>query len=234
MSAAPAIEGQFRIVDFSASDAFLRYSHAEALRGKGLAETMKKVMRFWVDFATAKIPAGSADKITADLKQVISSYSRLSTRRGKTADAWRGTYAARIVSMIDWQGARNLRGAAFYAKVRQFAARRRFAANFHRSGMRPAFLALRGKVAKFGKLPQFASQPGRYKDDVKEAVVDILVENWAKAGGPRSDGITGTINGKNTGMAFEDALVQVEALLNGFMDQDIRRAAERSGLTVVA
>ena len=234
MSAAPAIEGQFRIVDFSASDAFLRYSRAEALRGKGLAETMKKAMRFWVDFATAKIPAGNADKITADLKKVVASYTRMSSRRGKAADAWRGTYAARIVSMIDWQGARNLRGAAFYAKVRQFAARRRFAANFHRSGMRPAFLALRGKIAKFGKLPQFQNQPGQYKDAVSESVVDILVENWAKAGGPRSSGITGTINGKNTGRAFEDSLVQVEALFENFMMQDVRRAAERSGLTVVS
>jgi len=223
--------GSVHITDLSASDALRRYAGAEAFRGKGMAETMKKVMRFWVDFATAKIPKGDPAKVESDLKAVVAGYSRLGGKRGKAADAWRGTYASRIVAMIDWQGARKLKGAAFYAAVRRFVAKRKFASNLHRSGMRPAFLALRGKIAKAGRLPQFQNQPGGYSDSVKEAITEILVENWARAGGPKSVGITGPIAGKNTGEAFAEAIAQVDALLTKFLEEDIRKQAERAGFT---
>ena len=223
--------GTIKFTDLSASDALRRYAGAEAFRGKGMAKTIKKVMRFWVDFATAKIPKGDQAKVESDLKSLVAGYSRLGTRRGKAADAWRGTYASRIVAMIDWQGARKLKGAAFYAAVRRFVAKRKFASNLHRSGMRPAFLALRGKISKAGRLPQFASQPGSYSDQIKEAVTEILVENWARAGGPKSEGVGGTIAGKNTGEAFNEALPQVEALLTKFLQEDIKKQAEKVGLT---
>ncbi len=223
--------GTIKFTDLSASDALRRYAGAEAFRGKGMAETMKKVMRFWVDFATAKIPKGDPAKIESDLKSLVAGYSRLGTRRGKAADAWRGTYASRIVAMIDWQGARKLKGAAFYAAVRRFVARRKFASNLHRSGMRPAFLALRNRMSRAGRLPQFKDQPGGYVDRVKDQVVEILVENWARAGGPKSDGIGGTIAGKNTGEAFNEALGQVEILLAKFLQEDVKKWAEKNGLT---
>lgn len=222
--------GTIKFTDLSASESLRKYAGAEAFRGKGMAETMKKVMRFWVDFATAKIPKGDAAKVENDLKSLVAGYSRIGTRRGKAADAWRGTYAARIVAMIDWQNARKLKGAAFYAAVRRFVAKRKFASNLHRSGMRPAFLALRGKISKAGRLPQFASQPGSYSDQIKEAVTEILVENWARAGGPKSEGITGTINKKYVGGAFEEALAQVESYFLGLYEKDIKTIAEKVGL----
>ena len=223
--------GAIHITDLSAIDTLRRYAGAEAFRGKGMAETMKKVMRFWVDFATEKIPKGNAAKVESDLRGVLTNYSRLKSNKSKAANEWRGTYAARIVAMIDYQGARKLKGAAFYAKVRLFVRRRKFAVNLHRSGMRPAFMALRNRMARAGRLPQFKDQPGGYIERVKDQVVEILVENWARAGGPKADGIGGTIAGKNTGEAFNEALGQVEILLADFLQQDVKKWAEKNGLT---
>lgn len=224
--------GSIHITDMSASDALRRYAGAEALRGKGMHETARKVMRFWVSFATKKIPAGNREKIGSSMRSIVSSYSQIGTRRGKAADAWRGTLAARLVAMIDWRGARRLKGAAFYAKVRQFAARRAFAANLHRAGMRPAFLALRGKMSEVGRLPQFQSQPGQINERLTEAVSDILVENWARGGGRKAQGVTGTLDGQYVGDAFERAFPEAERLFLGYYQDDMRRAAERAGLTV--
>jgi len=225
--------GSVHFTDLSASKALMEYAGLEALRGKTMLDTMKKIMGFWVDFATKKIKKGNPDKIYADMQEIVTNYSRLSSRRGKTADAWRGTYAAMLVAMLNWQGARNLKGAAFYAKARMFANRRRLAANLHRSGMRPAMMALRqrmsgiGKAAEIGKLPNFKTAPGGYIDSVKASVVDILVENWARAGSPKSVGITGLAPN-----AFGEALVQVEALLADYFKKDIMEGARRVGLTV--
>lgn len=217
--------GSVHFTDLGASKALMEYAGLQALRGKTMADTMKKVMRFWVDFATQKVPKGDPAKIYADMQSIVSNYSRLGTKRGKTADAWRGTYAAMLVAMLDWQGARKLRGAAFYAKARMFASRRRFAANLHRSGMRPAFMKLRGKMASAGRLPAFKNQPGGYIESVKDKVVDLLVENWAIAGSPKSKGITGLAPN-----AFGQALIQVEMLLADYFQKDVKQWAEKVGL----
>lgn len=220
------IQGSVQFYDMSASEALRKYAGMQALRGKSMAETMKKVMKFWVSFAIAKVPKGDAEKIMRDMQTIVTNYSRLGTRRGKTADAWRGTYAAMLVAMLNWQGARKLKGAAFYAKARMFANRRRFAANLHRSGMRPAMMRLRAKMTSAGRLPQFKNQPGGYVERVGDRVVDILVENWAKAGSKRSGGIT-----KLAPHAFTDALAEVDAMLAEFFLQDVKKWADKVGLT---
>lgn len=220
------MEGRISITDLSASDALMRYAGIEALRGKNMAETMQKIMRFWVSFAIKKIPPGSEDKIWKDMTAIVTNYARLGTKRSKTADAWRGTYAAMIVAKLNWQGARTLRGAAFYGKARLFANRRKFAANLHRSGMRPAIMQLRGRMGSIGRMKKFKNQPGGYTEKVQDRVVDILVENWAAAGSPGSVGITGLAGG-----AFETALAEVETMLADFFIKDTKKWAEKVGLT---
>ena len=227
--------GTIHITDLSASDALRKYAGAEAFRGKGMADTLRKVMRFWVSFAASKIPKGNQEKILSDLRSLANTYSRIGKKRGKTADAWRGTIAAKAIAVIDWEGARKLTGAAFYAKARQFAAKRRFAANFHRAGFLPAFRKLKGRQGDVGRLPQFTNspgQPGGIDENLTNTIADILVENWARSGGKKSSGMGDVINGVDTGAAFSAAFQQVEALLLKYYDEDIKKQAEKVGLTV--
>ncbi len=224
--------GSVKFTDLSASLALTKYAGAESLRGKGMHETLKKVMRFWVSFAASKIPKGNQEKIASDLRTLAQSYSKISKKRGKVADAWRGTIAARAIAVINWEGARNLSGPAFYAKARQFAAKRRFAANFHRAGFLPAFQKLRGKPAGVGRLPVFSNspgQPGGIDEKTTDAIADIIVENWARSGGKKSASMGEVINGKDTGRAFSDAFTEVEKTVIGFYQEDIIKAAQKVG-----
>lgn len=242
--------GEIKMVDMSASLALTRYAGIEALRGKTMAETMKKVMRFWVDFAVKKVPKGDRGKIMRELSQVVTSYSKISssmtgvstnlktrkTKRAAHVDRWKGTYASIIVAKLNYNKAKGSGWDHFYKSVALFVRRRLFASNLHRSGFRPAFMRLRGKMSSLGRDPKMRSDAGGYIDSVKERVVEILVENWASAredwepGVPKKhkpDGIS-----KLAPNAFNEALVQVEAMLTDFFYKDVKKLAKEVGFDV--
>jgi len=221
------------IVDTSANDALRRYATAQGLRGKDIIETVRKVMKYLVSFAIKKIPRGDPQKIRADLTQVLTTYSRISTRnirsQSAVANKWRGTLAARIVFMLDWQGARV--AAAFgdydgaYQKASLFTNRRVFAAGLHRSGLREAITRLRASSGG-GRLPKFKNQPGSYDEQISDNITTILVENWARAANANAKGITGLAPD-----AFSAAMPEVERMLTDFIARDMLAAAAREGLT---
>lgn len=120
-------EGLFYISDASAITALGQFAAKEAIRGKGMLDTARKVFRFLVSFALKKIPDGDPRKIRSQLMTVITTYSRLraasigvssslrtrKTNRSRTADALRSTLAAKLVYILNYLGARHVHGAEF-------------------------------------------------------------------------------------------------------------------------
>lgn len=239
-------EGLFIITDTSGIHALAKYAAAEALRGKGLMETARKVFAFLVSFALAKIPNGDPKKIRAQLLQVVTAYTRINaasagvtsnlrsrkTRRNRTADALRGTLAAKLVWLLNYAGARAAKGAAFYKLVRKFVSGRVGAARLHRAGLSPAIAGVQqgrvGRVTnKGGALPKFRHTPGSYAESLTEDVSNILAENWASAHGPGAKGIVGL-----AGFAFDTALPEVDRLLTHYLMQGHKKAAAAAGFSV--
>ena len=224
----------FTVTDMSAVDALRRYAVAQGLRGKDLAETLRKAMKFVVSFSISKIPKGDPAKIRANLTRIVSTYSKLETRnvrsKARASNQWRGTLAAKLVFILDWQNARL--DAAFgdieaaYKKAGLFTQRRTFAAGLHRSGLREAAFRLRA-TSGAGRLPKFKDQPGRYDEQLAEDVSSILVETWARAAGKDSKDPTQFYPD-----VFERVMPEVDQLLAGFLEKDMQRAAVKEGFTV--
>jgi hypothetical protein len=226
------------ITDTSAMHALAKYAARESLRGKGLMDTARKVFRFLVSFALAKIPNGDPRRIRAQLMQ-ITMYSSLAsrrsynlsqsirTKRNKTSDAHRGTLAAKLVFLLNYAGARAAKGPAFYRIVRKFVSARSYSARIHDAGLYPALAGT--KAPTKGKLPRYRHTPGSYDERLTEDVATILAENWASAHGPNAKGIIGL-----AGFAFDAALPEVDRLLTRYLTQDIEKAAKAAGFKVPA
>jgi hypothetical protein len=192
-------------------------------------------MKFVVDFAMKKLPAGNPNKIRGQLQRIVRSYDKGSTYnvRSKTriANVWRGTMAARVIFKLNWQDARL--DAAFgdtegyYKKASLFTRNRVYAAGFHRSGLREAAAAL--KVTKGGRLPRFKEQPGRYGETLSEQVTGLLVETWARAAGVKAKDPTQLYPD-----LFERVFPEANKLLEGFLAKDMQTAAAKEGFTVKA
>jgi hypothetical protein len=224
----------FTVTDVSALDALQRYTVAQGLRGKDLIVTVRKVMKYLVSFAIAKIPKGDPEKIRAQLSRIVRTHERLGSLnvRGKNraANQWRGTMAARVIFKLNWQDAR-LDAAfgdieAYYKKAALFASRRRFAAGFHRSGLREAVLRLRAGSGA-GRLPKFRQQPGLYDEQLSESLTGILVESWARAAGKDAKDPTQLYPD-----VFELAMPEVDRQFAKFLEADMHAAAVREGFTV--
>jgi hypothetical protein len=237
-----AEQGLFLITDTSAMHALAKYAAKESLRGKGMLDTARKVFAFLVSFALAKIPNGDPRAIRANLMRVTTAYSRLrsasvgvssnirsrKTRRNRTADALRGTLAAKLVWLLNYAGARAARGPAFYKLVRKFVSGRVYSERLHRAGLLPALSGTRAR-SKGGRLPKFRHTPGSYAESLTEDVSKILAENWASAHGPDAKGIIGL-----AGFAFDTALPEVDRLLSNYLQKDIEKAAREAGFQVPA
>lgn len=241
-----ADQGLFIITDTSAIHALAKYAAKEALRGKGLLETARKIFRFLVSFALAKIPNGDPRKIRANLQRLVRSYSNLragytgvsvnrrtrKTRRDRVADALRGSLAAKIVGLLNYSGARHVQSAEFYRIVRKFIARRAYSARLHRSGLTPALAGTAragGSVKTGGSLPKYYHTPGSYAESLTEDVATILCENWASAHGPNAKGIIGL-----AGYAFDQSLPEVDRLLTSYLQKESEQNARAAGFQVPA
>lgn len=237
--------GELVFTDLSAVDALREYAADQGMRGKGMIEVMRKVMRYWVSFHLAKVPRGDRAKVrdymmrnVAVLKkataasQLPAGASKAAAKRAANVDALRGTVAARIVAGLNIYSARSVKSPSqFYQLVKRFIARREFATNVHRAGSLKALRAL--KVPRGGRIPNLKEVPGDYREDVEAEAAEILVENWASAranrASPNPKGITGL-----AGDSFERALTEVDRLFARFVSENRDQTARRLGFTVSA
>lgn len=230
-----------KIIDLNLIQAFDEWAVQRGMRGRDIADTIAKVMKYWVSFAMSKVPQGNAAKIRSQLQTLIVSYSR--AKRGvksRMADRYRGTLAAAIVMILNYKGARDLaraRDPLFYSKVNQFVNSRAYSANHHRSGFLPAINVLgRGKGAAAGatvkdaintRVPKYKHPPGYVAHKFTDDLASILVENFASAAGPHAAGITGLAGG-----AFDAGLAEVIKMIGEFLSNDLRAAAQKAGFAV--
>jgi len=231
-----------KIIDLNLIQAFDQWAVQRGMRGRDIADTIAKVMRYWVSFAMAKVPRGDAGKIRAHLQTLIVSYSR-AKRGGKSrsADRYRGTMAAAIVMILNYKGARELaraRSPQFYQRVNQFINARAYSANHHRSGFLPAINVLgRGKGANAKnaintRVPKYRHPPGYVAHKFTDDLASILVENFSSQSADhpfrtKPDGIAGLAGG-----AFDSALGEVIEMIGGFLKADLEKSAQKAGFKV--
>lgn len=238
------METKATLVDM-VSPALEKYAALQVSQGKTQLEAMEKIMMYIVDFAANKIPKGSKEKLMALMTQVatrrkyarvrkasgagnppgVKAPKRVGAKQTKSETKWRGTYAARLVWKLNYQGARTMPSQEFYKKVNLFVNRRVFALNLHRSGLYPAMKALKSRRKGTGKLPEYKAQPGSYSQRASQGIATMLAENWASAKG--GDGIA-----KLKGDAFDLAVPQVEKMMRDWYNTDIKKLATSAGLTV--
>lgn len=221
------IQGSMVVVD-TVSPAFQRYANMRAAKGKGLNRTIRNVMKMWVSFAYAAIKkdhAGKPQQIDADLKKIVSHGVGMRKAKGKSADEYRGTLAARLFIFFakDPAAASALRGAAFYSKVRAFANTRRASAGVHAAGMFPAMRALRTPTGP----SRFKNPPGNLMERTLDDAAEILAENWASGRQKRSVGIAGLVPD-----AFTGKIAELEAALEKILLEEVKNEARAAGLTV--
>lgn len=221
------IQGSISVVD-TVSPAFQRYASMRSAKGKGLNRTIRNVMKLWVNFAYKAIKkdhAGKPQQIDADLKKIVSHSSRARRAKGKSADEYRGTLAARLFIFFakDPAAASALKGAAFYNKVRKFVGTRRASAGVHAAGMFPAMRALMSPTGP----SRFKNPPGDLMERTLNEAAEIMAENWASGRQKRSVGIAGIVPN-----AFSGTIAQVEAALEKIILEEIQNEARAAGLTV--
>jgi len=222
------------LTELTAIDAFRQWGIQRELRGKGIQDTAKKVMKYWVTNAFQLIPKGDRNAIRARLMEIVTTYTQLpanptapTTKKAQRildrANMYRGTVAARIVATLKLRGTRAPSSAAFYGMVAKYVNLSVFAANLHRAGLLPARKAL-AIPNTGGPPPKIANAPGAYDEYLAEDIASIMVENWATSKG--GDGITYL-----AGSAFDQALTETTRRIAEFVQADILKAAARVGLT---
>ena len=222
-----------------AEDALTKYGDHRLLLGKSRDRSIRNAMRMWIDFTARKMSLRDADgtAIWSEMGRIESAYTKLTgsalgvstnlrtkkVKRDKVVDRWKGSVAARIVAVLNYKSARNMPAGQFYRTVSKFAQARRFSAGFHKSGWRMAKLRLRGNL---GDVKSFKGI-GSYKEKVKESMVEILAENYARAGGRKAAGVD-----KLFPEVLEQTWREVEVMLLKFIKEDIEKRAAESGLEV--
>jgi len=220
------IQGSMKIEDFSASEALRNYAGMRAMKGKGIDRTLRNVMKLWVSYAYKSIEkkkGGKPEAIERELKTIVTTYQGVRKAKGKSADEYRGTLAARLFLFFskDAVAASTLRGAAFYNKVRKFANSRKATAGHHLAGMLPAMRALRAPAGR----SKIRHPAGSFSESILEAAAEIMAENYAAGRSPRSVGIGGLVPD-----AFTSVIPQLEAQLTKFFLDDIKQGAREVGL----
>lgn len=221
--------------------AFREWAAMQQIRGKNHQEILRKLMKFWISFAMAKIPEGDAETIRSGLlRKIPTQYSRNNQMKGALAATYRNTIAAALVAMINYKGVKNASnlktknkvvgdGVMFYRKVAQFVARRVFSRNLHKAGFRPALSALRAAPPSGVRLPRYKNMPGSYKETAKEWSASLIAENFASSakrpGNSREPlGIAGLAPN-----ALSDAEDDMAKLLERWLAADLEAAAAKVG-----
>ena len=207
-------------------------------RGKTIEDTLRKAMRFAVDFAIAKTPKGNRERIKADLMRVVREYKGTGKNlKSQTAEKYRGTLAAAIVWRLNYRQAQTLavnRSPAFYSTVAKFVSGRAYATNLHAAGWKPAQRALHASTGGV-RLPGFRNHPPGSVPQMRftDTLAEIIVENWASASPiperPAPLGAAGVLGDK-----LNDILPDLERLFTRFLAEDMLRAATRAGFHTAA
>lgn len=228
-----AENGKLSVLDGGTSAGFSQWIGAQRARGKTDEQTLRYVMKIWVDFAWSKVPPGDKHKIRTDLMQVVAKRQKnpANRRTSKVADEMRGTRAARIVYWLNWKNARAEKGAGFYRKARAFVSARAFSAMHHRAGFFPAYRFLKKSPEHSG--PQYQKHPsGSAEGKFLEGLAEILVENFASSapvpGRPAPLGMSGL-----AGDAFEASLEEIAEMFSRFVREDSIKQGQAAGFTVV-
>lgn len=228
----------FSVTDESAIHALHAYAGAQELRGRGQTHTLRRLAKYLVSFALARIPKGDAGKVRDYLRRQVASVqaappaaapgaSKAARARAARADALRNTVAARIVRALDIYGAKGLKGDAFYARVNRFIMRRVAGVNVHRASLLEARKALKVGAAAVPRLR--GHTPGDYREQLVEGAAQILIDAWGSArpnkANPHPKGMAGTSPG-----AFSGALADLIARVEQWTAEAAEKAARRLGL----
>lgn len=231
-----ALRGSLTLNPAATFRAFDEWAALQRIRGKSEHEILRRVMRFWISFAIAKIDAGDAGKIRTDLMKMRRNYHPPARGiKGAVADKYRGTLAAFIVQKLNWKGANTAKkkngDPAFYGKVGQFINARVFSRNLHKAGFRPTLAALRAKPPAGARLPNYAKMPGSYNETVNDWAAELIAENFATAA--KRPGNTAAPLGIS-GLApncLSDAEPDVARQLEKWLADDLAAAARAAGFT---
>ena len=221
-------ESAVKITEMSLLNTLQRYAYLRSQRGRTLASTLRKVMREWVhqayDFTMSAAKPNKA-KIHGDMMRIITTYKKAGTRKSKAADEMRGTLAARLIWLLDWRGARGLKGTAYYRHARKFREARKFSSGIHIAGFFPSFDLVHGRPAGQSG-PRYRKAPlGKIEEKMLNQAAEIISENWASA----KDGIG--MQGL-AGGAFASTAAAVEAKFKAFVIQDEKELAQKTGVPI--
>lgn len=216
-----------QFTDLSLQHSLSRYAAARRHRGGTDQSTLRKVMREWLFEAWERIPEGNKPGIRANLMRIITTYARATKgRKSKAQDEMKGTLAAKVIWMLDYKGARKLKGAAFYRMAKRFLNMRMFSANMHRAGLFKGFDLVHGRPpGRSG--PKYKKHPiGDANESIGNQVSEILVENWASA--KNGWGIAGIAGG-----AFEDSAAAIAEKFRRYAIADELQNAQKHGVPLV-
>ncbi len=227
-------ESAIVITDRSLSTAIGAWADARAERGKGYADSLRKVMKTWVfaayDFLNAAHPPNKAG-ITAYLMQQtrkVSPGDKKFTRRGaKNSLEMTGTVAAAIIWKLNWKNARSAKNtAAFYQLAKKFMRAREFSSGIHRAGFFATFDLVHGRPGgssgpRYGKFPV-----GNATENLLDDAAEIISENFASA--KNGIGITGL-----AGSAFESTLPGVIEIYRRYAMEAELASAQKRGVPLV-
>ena len=234
--------------DLSLNAALASYARMRQGRGRDVQDTLRTVMKYWVSFAMSKIPKGNKSEVQRALMTLVTKYSRVSARArsmlrsGKRGNKFRGTVAAAVVAMLNYNGARLKAGMGndegFYGDVARYVAARKYSVNLHAiGGFSPALHVIGRYRTKAdsgigtGTGPKYGHPPGAIEENLHGDVADILVENYASAaakpGYPAPVGIEGI-----AGSAFADSLPEIIRIFTDFANKDEMALLKASGFPV--
>ena len=205
-----------------------------------MADSLRKIFGWWIREALSRIPKGSREKIESDLMKIIRprKFSRLpakNTKKAKRAadlyNTYQGTLAVAIVRKLNYRGARHMRTRQqepeFYRIVNAYVQRKKFGANIHKAGQIPGLVGTRsaGGYQQFVRPITRKGLPGSFSETVAERTAEFLANNFAAA--KDGDGVQ-----RLAPRAYEDAMRAVIARIEGYILEDVRRAAAAAGLAV--
>lgn len=187
-----------------------RYRELRRRRNRSDDSLARKIMRYLISYALRRdrIPSGDAAKIEQDLMKHMSRHGKSGNKLRKSrararrrvsalAEKYRGTFAAYLVSRLNWQNANTAKkkngSPAFWSKVGQFVGARKWSRNLHRAGFFPVLQRLK-RVEDPGYLPKPKKSPiGSYSESFADDMATLIAENSARSGTrpgrPASDGI---------------------------------------------
>ncbi len=212
------------------SPALLRAFSDSRLR-PDLARAVNLIMKMWVSFAIAKIPAAKKETIKSYLDAPA---TRTKWRRGSIKartkvrisqrpryEMLRKSLAAHIVWVTNYKNAKAMTAEKFYATVGKYMGARQYSRGYLKSGLYPALNMFRAKLGQAERTARYTKHgpPGEAKKAEKqESIPTAEVENWA-------EGIL-----KIAPEAFAQSLPEIEREVQKLIVQNLAERAQREGL----